>query len=84
MAATPAQNRARIAWVIDYLRKGDSGKFINDTGIEQLTKVFGAACDFRCGCPGSFALGMQERPFETLLEAILCPETALISTAPDA
>jgi len=82
--ATAAQNRAKIAWVIQYLQRGSSGKFLDATSIEQLTKVFGNTCDFRCGCPGSFALGMQERPFETLLEAILCPETALISTAPDA
>jgi ice-binding like protein len=81
--ATSAENRVRIQWVIDYLRQGDAGKFINDTAIEQLTAVFGNTCGFRCGCPGDFALGMQERPFETLLTAILCPETALVSTAPD-
>jgi hypothetical protein len=56
------------------LDQGSAGA-IDAFAIEQLANIFREACDFECGCPGSFQLGMQNSPASTLLKALLCVDS---------
>jgi len=79
--ATPAENRASILFLIEYLEKGSAGKFIDERSITALARIFGDVCGFKCGCPGTFQEGMRDAPFATLLRVITCPDVAPIALA---
>lgn len=81
--ATIETNRARIQTIIDTLEAGSAGKWIDDTSIEKLARIFGNTCGFKCGCPGTFQEGMRGTPYSTLLRVLLCPASAEIALAPD-
>lgn len=81
--ATPAENRAVILSLIEYLEKGSAGKFIDERTITSLARIFGETCGFRCGCPGTFQEGMRDAPFATLLRVLTCPDVSGIALAPD-
>lgn len=67
-------DRLKIVELIRRLRQGSAGRFLDSTSIEQLNRIFGNSCGFRCGCPPSFILGMQEEPYATLLTLLICPD----------
>lgn len=69
-----AADRARIVELIRRLKVGSAGKFIDSTSIEQLNRIFGNTCGWKCGCPGTFIEGMRDEPFATLLTAMICPD----------
>lgn len=82
--ASVETNRARIQQIIDTLEAGSAGKWLDDTSIEQLARIFGNECGFKCGCPGTFQEGMRDTPYSTLLRVLLCPASTAIALAPDA
>lgn len=77
------EQRARLQWIVDYLSVSGGGYGrINQKIADELTRVFGSECGFRCGCPGTFQEGLRDAPVLTLLRTLLCNGEGLV--IPDA
>jgi hypothetical protein len=73
MAVLTESQRATVQWVIDYMERGGAGNAHIDQKVsDELARVFRNMCGFRCGCPGSFQEGLDETPYTTLLQVVLC------------
>ena len=70
MTLTAAQ-RERIQYLIEYMNKGSSGKFLDAFTVEQLALIFATTPPYSCGCPGTFQEGLRDSPFATLLTVLL-------------
>lgn len=78
MAVLTLEQRARLAWVVDYWTKSGGGKWVDEKGANEIAKVFNGTCSFKCGCPGGIIEGLRDRPSLTLLRILLCANEGLV------
>lgn len=85
MAHLTVSERAKITTLIRTLKVSSSGKFLDATSVERLTRIFRNKSTFICGCgssesgsPATFQVGMREQPFVTLLTALLAADAGTL------
>jgi hypothetical protein len=81
MATLSTNQTARITALINYLDQGSAGKTIDDTVANELARIFGSSCGFKCGCPGTFLEGLRDAPYSTLLKLLVCSEGSAAAAA---
>lgn len=79
MTLTSAQ-RVRITQLIDYLEKGSANDY-DGRAAEDLVRIFGSSCGFRCGCPGTLHETLRDAPYVALLQILLCVENGITLSA---
>lgn len=74
-------HRVFIQKLINRIERGGGvlNGVVDQTTSDELRRIFGPECSFVCGCPGSFAQGLQDTPITTLLAALLCAAGPIIS-----
>lgn len=71
----------KLAWIINYLDQGPASKFLDQRTADEIARIFGNTCGFKCGCPGTLQEGLRDAPLSTLLKIVKCVSDELADAA---
>lgn len=78
MAVLTFAERERLIWVTQYIeRSGGGGRYLDTKAADELAKIFGGSCGFKCAC-GNFQQALKNAPVLTLLKVLSCETEGLV------
>lgn len=77
MAIFTSDDRQRLQRIVRYLSNGGAGGRLDQTSADDLAKIFGGYCNFRCAC-GNFQQQLKHSPALTLLQVLLCADEGIV------
>lgn len=77
MAIFTSADRQRLQSIVRYLSNGGAGGRLDQSSADELAKIFGGYCNFRCAC-GNFQQQLKHSPALTLLRVLICADEGIV------